>query len=314
MENCGLIKKILNATKKIVEKPMLKYINIPLAVFAGHNVYSQEASKLDSILNYFNEYNIIYHTSESKLVGKYAEVYKKYSEFAMQNPAFLRFGNSLDNDDSRYPKKLVPKDKGNKGLSARKMIPSKLEQKADSVACKLYKEFCKKNEVNPKELVNFIQFPEKLVGGHIDPDNIEGLGWIAKIYVGSKGVYEYDKKGNKYYSPKEITALHELDHLQRYKGFGKDKGCLNAKDIAINETATMINEIINNDFVYKKIKNIPLDSVVIYPENLPSNKKGGIPLGILANTFRTLKEKYGTVEESLMSKEGQEFVKRYYKN
>jgi hypothetical protein len=267
-----------------------------------------QSSKIDSYFKKLNSFNFNnskipnYFLSSSKLVGKYYDEYNAYHTFATSNPAFIRFGNALYNGNSDYTCKR-------KQIITNKMIPFEDKLKADSISKELYFDFCKRNDLDPDHTINFSQSP------YLFTDSIEGE-WVGIVYVGNKNYYRFQNFfENKYYTPKLIIALHELGHLERWSGTGKEyyeyKG---DPKIATLETATRIDEVINRDYIYKQIHNIPIDSLVTYDEKLPCNTCEGIDLGIIANTFRKLKTQYSTVEECLMSKEGQEFVIKYYFN
>lgn len=289
------------------------------------NLHAQ-SEKIDScykeMYKNFNVKNSIpnYLLADSKIAGKYLKEYEKFHEFALKNPAFIKFGNAIYTDNYQYKWKIGKDKSSEKGLSCFKMIPFEDKEKADSLAKELYLKFCKENKIDPKKAVNFSEeYP------HFETANFDTTGnkvcdaWIGIAYAGddlyTEKNLEENKEGKKFYVPKEVNAVHELTHLQRWnwKNFlGYKIG--DNKTRATFESSTRIGDIINQDYIYKKMKNIPLDSLVIYSEKVPCEKRKGVEVGLIANTFRNLKKKYGTIEECLMSKEGKEFVKRYYRN
>jgi len=263
------------------------------------------------------------HTFESRLLAQDAAIFEKYAEFARANPAFLKFGNALyygtpaseDNPAHAYTQieNIEELD-----LPANLMIPHEQMRKANTAAHELYLEYCRQHNLDPKKQVAFVPSEQFSFGGHAGIEDRETREDTWHTYV----VVETDKSGNgmkfvnqengkAYYIPPYITALHETGHVQRYKMFQK-RG--ESPPNGINEIAQVITAVINMDHVYKKINNLALDMTVEYPKNLPSDKKDGIHLGLLANTFRELLKKHGTIEAALMSKEGQTFVFSYYDN
>lgn len=243
--------------------------------------------------------NLNFHTEDSKLYGQYADIHREYRNFAEQNPSFLRFGASL------YSGQFNLKDRTkNISEAINKMIPVKDSIQANKIAEEMYIEFCKKNDIDPAKQLCF----NACYGGNLTSDKLGNIKF-AFINIGEAIIT------GEYYTPAYVIAIHEINHLQRLSD-GQHEGRLvgDIKTEALDEIVTKINEAINKDYIYKKINSISLEEEVEYPEKLNSDYNKGLSVGLVANTFRKLLKKYETIEECLMSQEGQDFVKEYYKN
>lgn len=256
--------------------------------------------KIERYLEELGLDGVNFHTKESKLFGQHSDIHEKYRDFADDNPAFLRLGSSLYS--GMYRLKYKPRDSSE---ATCKMIPMKDSVKANEIAKELYIEFCKKNNIDPSRQLFF----NTTYGGSLHHDNLNGIDF-AFVVVGSE-----EMKSGYYYTPSYVVALHEIGHLQRISPDRHfNRKIFDFRSEALDEIVTRIMEIIHKDYIYKKINNIPLDEEVNYSELINSDYNKGLSIGLIANTFRKLLEKYETVEECLMSQEGQEFVLQYYKN
>ncbi|HBA36377.1 TPA: hypothetical protein DCZ15_00720 [Candidatus Falkowbacteria bacterium] len=250
--------------------------------------YLQNQTERDKIGAYLQELgldSVNFHTKDSKLFGQYAQIHEQYQEFANVNPAFLRFGSALYSGQYRLKDK-----KSDLSEAFNKMIPVKDSVSADEIAQELYIEFCAQHGVDPAKQLYFNHGIQSSFIG----EEFQGVKF-ALISVGE------ETTKSKYYNPAFVTAIHELNHLQRFTEIqaGRD-----LKMEALGEVYTRIQEVINKDYIYKKINKIPLEEVVVYPEELNSDYLGGLSLGLVANTFRELLKKYETIEECLMSPSG----------
>lgn len=257
------------------------------------------------------------HTHESPLVARHIVPFERYVRFARCNPAFLRFGMAL------YPGNTEAYE--NVGIQqvdspVFEMIPSEMKIDANAHAKKLYERYCAKNGLEAKQQVEFPALDSIMFGGAAEVRGMEDrrTTWNQKVFVetdkfGDGFVVRDQQDGREYYIPPHITALHEMGHAERVKVFQQVTAEGRLPE-SIVEIAQVIDQVINQDEVYKTSKGLPMDSVVEYPKKLPTDKNGGISLGELANMFRTLKKTYGTIEECLMSEEGQQYVRRYFKD
>lgn len=259
----------------------------------------EDREKISSYLKEIGMDNVNFHTKDSKLFGQYSEIHSEYREFADENPAFLRFGSSLYSGLFRLNNR-----RRDSSEATNKMIPVKDSIEANKIAEELYIEFCEKHDVDPAKQLYF----NSSYGGSMQMDELDDTKF-AFINVG-----EVTTSGD-YYNPTYVTAMHEINHLQRVSP-DRDSYRYVGDRIAeaLDEIPTKINEVINKDYIYKKINNIPLEEEVQYPEKINSDYNEGVSIGLVANTFRKLLEEYETVEECLMSPEGEEFVKEYYKD
>ena len=247
------------------------------------------------------------HNAESPIIGLQSETFHSYETFAMDNPALLRFGNALYYDNAMLPNFMG--DQALDGYARFKMIPVELQEQADQVAKFLYLEYCSQHGLDPQTAVSWSEW--KNTGGIIISDRDRDY-WSALALVGAEGISE-THNDREYYNSPYLVALHELSHIERTEiGHRHKKRTL--LDSSIDEIGTVIEEIILKDTIYKYIEGIPLDQEVDYPEALATSDGAGLNLGLVANTFRDLQLRYGSIEAALMSEESMAFVTSYYLN
>ncbi len=249
------------------------------------------------------------HQWDSAIVGLSALDHNEYKLFAQNNPAFLRFGNALYFDNPQLPG--FASTEVDDGRSTFKMIPVSMAVDANRLSSQLYLDYCTEHDLDPQAAIDW---------GHdtawpgitlIHEANLY-QPWSAEIIVDIGGMV-ITHGDEQYFNPSYLVALHELDHAERIFVGTKDEA-LSEIDIATHEIAPVLEGIINRDAVYKEIEGIPLDEIVEYPELLPTGAGEGINLGLVANTFRELRDQYGSIEAALMSDEGMAFVAQYYSN
>ncbi len=239
------------------------------------------------------------HTSESKILGIHADIFKSYAVFVKNHPAFLKFGNALYNG--------TPDGSGRNDVAVFKMIPYEQRKDAENVARDLYLQYCRVHDIDSQKQVDFFDEPFRAGVTYTYYKEDEYNVWNKQVLVFNGGILSEEEND---YFPAHLVALHELGHIERTVPYILEK--IQEED-GINEIATRINDAINADTVYKSIMEISIDEVVDYPEKLSTELvKEGLNVGLLANAFRILKDKHGTVEAALMSPEGMAFVLNYF--
>jgi hypothetical protein len=251
------------------------------------------------------------HLPGSPLVGINANGLELYERFAARNPALIRFGNALYFEDPNFPGESP--GGSHDGHARFKMIPSVMKARADEISEELYLEYCRLHGVDPKKQIDWqSDYIRPAVTYICDVENRHNT-WNVHVIANTSGI-ETEHGGTKYHSPAYLCALHELGHVERMRPHQKERS-LTDRETCISEMAQVVNGVIDADYVFKKISGIPLDQEIQYPARLPAGLESrDINLGLIANTFRTLRDKYGTIEAALMSKEGMAFVLRYYSN
>ncbi len=112
--------------------------------------------------------------------------------------------------------------------------------------------------------------------------------------------------------PPSVVALHELEHVARI-GLGEPEKPA-TRDPAqghLDELGPVIEQIVLQDRILKKIRGVPLDSVQTYPCTPVGPGEKSIQLGEMANLFRRLISLHGSVEAALLSPEGLQWLKEY---
>ncbi len=249
-----------------------------------------------------------HHSFDSPLLGIHASTLEQYSAFAMKKPAFLRFGSALYFNDAKAstpPGFSLPSTP-----IVLMMIPEEQKAKADAIARDIYLRYCKEHAVSPEAILDITDDDTRPgVTYTYDVENLWNT-WEVHVVVFSGGNIIHDGD-HSFYVPSSLLAIHEIGHLERIRPFQKDT-LYSEAETSIREIAQVIDGIILQDYVYKMINGISMDEVVEYPYKIPTSKGDGVSLGLIANLFRKLKTKYGTIEKALMSPEGQKFVSEYY--
>jgi len=258
------------------------------------------------VLDYYEKQNGVHTYRNSPILAKNIEIFEEYINFVSINSAYKKLGNSLYRNS--VSTNLVSEMETIPGGYL--MIPIENKNKANEIAKKLYIKYCQENRINYSKAIYHDNYKHADSSAYIFTDEEKNKTWHIKANIRTKDLV-FDHNGKEYYISPYIAGIHELMHVERSKVLMKKP---KQPDTRYTETATVINQIIYQDQVYKEIHNIPLDKIVKYPKKLPSDKLGGISVGELANVFRKLKKEYGTIEKALMSEKGKKFVFKYYNN
>jgi hypothetical protein len=217
------------------------------------------------------------------------------------------------------------------------IIPSTQKAEADRLAMEVATAsfFSQYPGVDPEQTYSIAEYS----GGGITVPDQDSKGWYVGVSVDPLGS---DLGG--FHVPMALLAVHELRHAEQYspgERLGKPARFLRsghldlsdprvksrpyekksqAADVSIdyfqimNEMASTLGTLIDLDTLYKRIHSLPMDQEVAYPVKLVSELKPGLPIGKLANAFRRLSGKYGSLQRALASREGLAFLKSYFRN
>ncbi|MDQ3232326.1 MAG: hypothetical protein M3Q07_10935, partial [Pseudobdellovibrionaceae bacterium] len=81
---------------------------------------------------------------------------------------------------------------------------------------------------------------------------------------------------------------------------------------AIDEIPTVVQQIINQDIIHKRLNNQPVDALVEYPHRVATTHVPNLNLGMVANFYRSLLNRYGSIDEALSSDDSVKFLARHF--
>lgn len=241
----------------------------------------------------------------SALFGQRTSILREYKEHVLNHPELLRFGSAiyLGSVDLSTPEGQNPG-----ALAVFSMIPLSDRSAADVISRRWYESYCWSYGLNPDNAVHFS--PRDFLGNSgVTFPNSQGVS----VHVNSLGKVQIDPITNRsYYTPSFIIAMHELAHVERANILDHEHGL--PFNTVTEEVASTVRQIILTDEVYKEIHQIPIESEVNYLNSYLTSRNEGLNPGRIANFFRRLLTRYQTVEQALMSPEGNAFISRYYSN
>gem|GEM_PF-2662656 len=112
--------------------------------------------------------------------------------------------------------------------------------------------------------------------------------------------------------PPSVVALHELEHVARIRLGAPEKSAPRESSQGhLDELGPVIEQIVLQDKILKKIRGVPLESLETYPCTPIGPGEKPIQLGEMANFFRRLISLHGSVEAVLLSPEGLQWLKEH---
>lgn len=214
-----------------------------------------------------------------------------------KDPAYVNFARELYTDNARL-----------------KMFPEDQQKQAENICQQLFEKRLQEYDICQQD-TGFIYgkgYKKWSSCVHTEfEDTLQKSDWHQGIYIDTTQL-----RGPEYFSPIAATKLHELAHVMQSMPGGdafpfsrKDKSVGMYDFQYLSELAPMIEEIVIQDQVYKKINHIDLDQEVEYTPT----EKNKINLGKIANDFRNLKEKTGlrSYEDVLLTPEAHQLVYGY---
>lgn len=246
------------------------------------------------------------HDENSPVLGVKAELFDQYSKFTEKNGALIRFGNALyfgnaacpaENSESHYPPALF------------KMISFAQRDMATKLANDKMNSYLKTYGLKPGQAYSESSFRAgvTMIADIDNPWN----DWNAQAYVDPAGINVADK--SEYFVPASLVAIHELGHVERTMPGSPDVGMVPTHESCKGEIGPTLEMLVSSDEIHKEINGIKIEAEASYSASVPTST-GSLSLGQIANTFRPLIKKHGSVEQALMSKEGLAFVKQHYSN
>ena len=247
------------------------------------------------------------HTEFSPILGIKADSMESYSKFIKLNPEFLRFGNSLYFQNPNCPGSPAPQSESGYESTSMTMLPKDLKDPSDTIALEKLNDYLARKKLKPSQVV----FEDDFVPGvthTYDIDN-EWSDWRLQVVVDPSGAFSERFSA---YAPSSVIALHELCHVEHILP-GESGHQPTAYTSSVDEIPCVIDQIILQDEIYKKVKGISIQEEVKYKNPTRTNNGGGLNAGLIANTFRNLKNQHGgDVLKALMSDEGKKFVRTYF--
>lgn len=144
------------------------------------------------------------------------------------------------------------------------------------------------------------------------------IDWsYANFRLGVTYIYDIENKANTWnvhaviekdgivedrYLPPGITALHEIMHVEEISLRSKSVKTQPGNRQPGLEVLPFLTTLMQLDQVFKTCKNLPLSSVAHYGKTLTVNRLS-LPLGEVANCYRDLTEKFGSIYEAFTSEQ-----------
>ena len=254
------------------------------------------------------------HNEFSPILGIKADSMQLYSKFVKLNSEFLRFGHSL-----YFQSPYCPPTGNLATISVDlpthiTMLPKNIKSPSGTIALEELNDYLMRKGLKPSQA--FLEDNVEAGGMYLlDSDNRLD-DWVTAVFIRRSGV---DIDEFSAHLPSPVIALHELCHVEHILP-GEPVIMATRSDHpsafyahSVLEIPCVIDQIILQDEIYKKVKGIPIQEEVKYKNPTRTNKGDGLNPGLIANTFRNLKNQHGgDVLKALMSDEGKEFVGTYF--
>ncbi len=268
-------------------------------------VSPKRRAQLEASLNYHN--NPGYHTLRSPAAGSRSSELIGLRGLAPANPALPSFANAL------YQPEFVH------------LIPARQARRAEALSLEIFRRYLSR-------------YP----GSGLDENNAVGWGKmdLTRTYIASIEnqyntwsvqpiVYNQTHMKGGRCLPRFIAAFHEFMHVEetpRGVAMGWDAapppppaqaaGPVSSVQVAaggpsiesLSELMPTIMTIVLSDEVYKRLNNIPLNRAVNYGQSVQWDGHS-VQLGRVANFYRSLIDRYGSVGAAAASPESLEFMR-----
>ena len=185
------------------------------------------------------------------------------------------------------------------------LIPIEQKGRADKLGMDRLNDYLKKYEtagVTSKNAVDWTDQNFRLgVTYTYDTEN-QFNTWNSHAVVERDGTTDGKK-----YTPSGIVARHEIMHVEQTEP-GISEARRNAQPLV--ELVPTLDTIIQLDAVHKELNNIPLKDIALHNKSISWGGKE-IDLGEIANLYRDLASKHGSIAKGLISKESLEFIDKH---
>lgn len=239
-----------------------------------------------------------FQDESSPILGARAEAAIALKNFSQDHSYLLNYIKHL----YESPSECTAEDGDPKAASYIQMLPISIKEQASEIARKQLESYFDSFKLPKNYGEPFLDNPGYNRTVISDLDN-EWNDWNMQPMVDRSGV----TKG-RFFVPAEVVLIHELGHVERTLP-GDSK--ISSDEDPIVEIGVTLDQIILQDEIYKKVKGLSLDQEVSYPCR-PKTNRGVLTLGKLANTFRDLRKKYGSVDRALISDEARVLLSRFY--
>ncbi|MBU1111683.1 MAG: hypothetical protein ABIG93_03350 [archaeon] len=248
---------------------------------------ADKETELQEQYNYTSAGRDGFHSRESPIVGIYMQENKEFQEFVPQNHALMRLHKALYLGDERFA-----------------FIPEEYAEKARWHALLVLRdyldEYRRDYDLFEGNAVKLCYNCRSKVWEVTEPT------WHVRATVSANDRF-VELDGVKYIALKEVTTIHELEHVKRASEDDDIDTCLWEYGSAITELPSTLMEII--------VQHQIAEDIGIAPSNAQlTTDYRTLTINELAEKMEELVGKYETVEKALMSPEGISFVSQYWSN
>ncbi|MEW6034974.1 MAG: hypothetical protein AB1529_00035 [Candidatus Micrarchaeota archaeon] len=269
-------------------------------------VSPQRRAQLEASLNYPN--NPGYHTLRSPAAGSRSSELMALRGLAPANPALLSFADAL------YQPEFVH------------LIPARQARRAEALSLEIFRRYLSRYAASGLDENNAVVWAKMdLTRTYIASTENQHNTWNVQPIVYN----QTHMKGGRCL-PRFIAALHEFMHVEetpRGAAMGWDAvpspppaqaaGPVSSVQAAaggpsiemLSELMPTIMTLVLSDEVYKRLNNIPLNRAVNYGQSVQWDGHS-VQLGRVANFYRSLIDRYGSVGAAAASPESLEFMRQ----
>lgn len=181
------------------------------------------------------------------------------------------------------------------------LIPRECREAADEAANEIFSRYLDKYRhcgLNEKNAINWSNGDFRKGVTYIYTTENQWNTWTIQVVVETNGLLKDDK-----YLPPSVTAYHELMHAEETPLLASEKHGQDGVELLTSLTTT-----IQLDEVFKKCKKLDLSTEVDYQKTLKIDHIS-IPIGKVANCYRTLTQSFGSLVNAVLSSESINFIK-----
>jgi hypothetical protein len=253
-----------------------------------------------------------HYDEQSPWVGRKAAGLRQLEERSTALPELVALSSALYADGSSCSSESGIERR--KELAHFRMIPSEFATQAEALAREeLSLQMARQDPARPLEGVFEASGFRAGVTYIYDVDN-SWNDWNIHVMVDPAGISlpAASFSPSAWVVPPSLVALHELEHVARIRLREPEKTVASESSQGhLDELGPVIEQIVLQDKILKKIRGVPLESVETYPCTPVGPGDKPIQLGNMANHFRKLISLHGSVEAALLSPEGLQWLKEH---